>query len=154
MNAPRQLVLDSRELNEYIGMLLVASVGPSARSGNYLGFIQCVIESNLYPYSDTPMEAHYQALNHLGLSEEQVDDLICIVFGNIQRTLANVFGKAIGQHQFDVTAYPDGRLVIQDLGPARVGPVHQFLNDWEKMIRQDMEDGHYIPPRIRRLAGF
>ena len=145
---------DARDINVHIGQSLLPHLGPMAVSGNYSDIIQSLFENILYPYSDYPRTNYYQAFEDYSVDEEVANEIVNNLIPLIARTLNTVFTGLIGSHLFDIEIDEYGVVYIEDLGP--IPPQHQETQgyDFSDSIKSDIEEGHYVPPRFRRLAGF
>lgn len=159
------VLFDASEMNAYIGMALVPIIGPAARSNNYLGFIQSVLQSILSPDSDGPQYGPYQEMFRYNVSEEQVDEILTVIVSDLYRIIHGNFPNLVGHSLFRVDALPTGVIRIAYIGEhsgmvphSTLNPMmNEIHNQHEQVVRQihsDLDAGHYLPPQVRRMVGY
>lgn len=142
---------DVTPIHQTLAHYLAYHTDISRLHGNYLPFIQEVINSQIYPFNDYPYPTLYETLMEYGVSIEVAESITAYVF----QALSIVFEHSdilemCGENDCQVCVDHHGIATVS-ITPHKVNKddiLHQQLIEREL---QAYENGDYIPTRQRLL---
>lgn len=150
----RTFIFDVREIIGLLTQSMVFIKGPMAVSNNYASLVKVLTESILYPYTDYPRDVIYHEFQCYEVAREEAEPIAANAIAGLVRLLGGTFHNTSGDHLFDVEVDRHGNLRISDLGALPAEQSVGIEDLYQRMINQDIEDGHWVPPKMRRLVGL
>lgn len=154
--AGQKFQLDVTNINNYLMQSLVPYLGPGAMSTNLSSLICKMVGRQLYPYNDYDSTSLYQELTVYGLELETAAQIVNDLVPTLHRMTFLVFKRFLGENFFDVRIVDRNTLLVEDLGPTTEQDLSVTEDLEERFIQdvmQDIDDGSWVPPKIRQAAG-
>jgi hypothetical protein len=153
----QKICFDAAELHRSIANSLYPVLGPATFSNNYTPILRNLSEQLLSVDKNFPRYDSYAEFASYGISEELAEQAISLLLEPLYRMFKPYFGERIGVNVFAVEIYPDGRLIVEDCGALRddyAGVEPDLWNNFQKYIADGIDNGDWVSPRLRQLAGF
>lgn len=156
INSPGLVRFDISQLNAHVVQSLLPHVGPGVASANFGPILVKMVECTLYPYTDYDRKQITTLLMEYGLDEEVSGVVISNLHPMIYRMVSTVFQRYIGECLFEVSQDSQSTVLVRNLGFI---PSEEEVTGWnvdryvDKMYRE-IENGDYIPERMRRQVGL
>jgi hypothetical protein len=158
-NRLKHWIFNVRYVHQNIEQALSKFIGVSSFANNYINIIVLAFEECLsdlvYDHMESPLRLIKEELMEYGLDDYQVEEVYPYILINVKRMtdiVRNSFPEKTTEDIFLVNAIGD-EVHIEAVKEQTSQPEDiEYLNS-DKVLR-DIEAGHYVPEKIRKLHGF
>lgn len=143
-------LFDANYLNMMVGNIFLRYGVEGAHHNNYLKIIETLFADVLDEEVDyTRITIVKQSLFEYCRNHTAVEEVVGLLLQNISRTLASVpRGMEYGINTVDGTIYVFATPKKHEMS------YNEFEASVLDTIRKDIDSGHYVPERLRRVAGY
>lgn len=143
--------IDIRVIYDFIESVAVESQGSAAKHNNYLNICIMFVEAALYRYNDYPYYQIHEALGEYIFSEETIDKIIPEIMLMVARLCSPIpRGEVVYNIEWIYETY---HLMIIPMIIPSTDLVVDEESFFEK-LRVEIENGDYIPEKVRRMIGY
>lgn len=137
-------------VNTILQTSLYNIIGSSAYYGNFQEIIRHLAEEILYPISDYDRNPVLELFSQQGVDEEDAEDIIPNITIMLARMLSVVAHSIVTEDVYYEVSIDQHCNMLVEVFPIQETPTNNYLDE----IRKDYEEGHWIPPRMREMAGI
>lgn len=157
MNVPQMVRFDISGLNAHLTQSLTPILGPGVVSANFGPILVKLIENSLYPYTDYDFRQITMLFDEYGVDSETSREISNLVQPMIHRMVSTVYHRYIGECLFEVTQDSLTTVLVKNLGfipDETTSSLWGTIDTYVDKMHRAMENGDYIPERMRRQAGL
>tara|TARA_B100000929_G_scaffold100901_1_gene79642 strand:- start:5331 stop:5807 length:477 start_codon:yes stop_codon:yes gene_type:complete len=157
MNVPEMVRFDIAGLNAHLSQSLIPILGPGVVSSNFGPVLVKLIENALYPYTDYDFQQIAGMFKTYGIEEDTAREVSNILHPMIHRMVSTIYHRYIGECLFEVTQDGATTVLVKNLGfipDENASSLWGTIDTYVDKMHRAMENGDYIPERMRRQAGL
>lgn len=150
----KQVLFSTHPITRCIELELTIHIGAVAHYCDTLGLVRDMVET--FFYGPVLGDSHWTFVRRIqaygNIPELPAENIVLLAKERLVTMLTRGFPEGFATGTFDYTFTPAGDLLIIKHEPRPKSAEEMFYDELEQM-REDAENGGYIPPRYRALIG-